>query len=93
MKEKNFLVNSKNGCTFAPDLKEKSAGVLALALLPAFAGVLLHVGHLVALFDNLEAEDCLDDILEGEDALEGAELVDDAGNLLLVLQEVVPDVG
>ena len=29
MKEKNFFVNSKNGCTFAPDLKEKSAGVLA----------------------------------------------------------------
>ncbi len=26
---KIFLVSSKNGCTFAPDLREKSAGVLA----------------------------------------------------------------
>ena len=65
----------------------------ALALLPTLAGILLHVGHLVALVDNLEAEDGLDDVLEGDDALEGAELVDDAGDLLLVLEEAVPDVG
>ena len=48
----------------------------ALALLPAFAGVLLHVGHLVALVDDFEAEDGLDDVFEGDDALERAELVD-----------------
>ena len=35
-----------------------------LAFLPALAGILLHVRHLVALVDNFEAEDGLNDVLQ-----------------------------
>ena len=42
----------------------------ALALLPTLTCILLHVGHLVALIDNLQPEDGLDDVLQGDDTLE-----------------------
>ena len=63
-----------------------------LALLPAFARVLLHVRHLVALVDDLQSEDRLDDVLHGQDTLETAVLVDNQGDLRLLFEHGVPDV-
>lgn len=65
---------------------------LLLALLPALAGILLHVGDRVVLVDNFHAEDRLDDVFQREDALEAAVLVDDQGDLVLGLQKGFPDV-
>ena len=67
--------------------------LLFLHLLPLCLGKLLHVHHLVFLIDYLEAEHGLDDILQVDDAAQGAVFVDDDGDVLLLLEELLPDGG
>ena len=67
--------------------------LLFLHLLPLCLGKLLHVDHLVFLIDYLEAEHGLDDVLQGDDAAQGAVFVDDDGDVLLLLEELLPDGG
>ena len=51
----------------------------------------MHVDSLVVLVNNLKAENGLDDILKGHDALETTVLVNDKGHLLTLLQKLLPD--
>ncbi len=61
--------------------------------MPAVEGQLSHVGHVVALVHDFQSDDGLDDVLEGDDALEAAVFVDDAGDVAFVAEHGVPDFG
>ena len=55
--------------------------MILLAQVPTLAGILLHIAHGIVLVDNFKSEDGLDDVFEGDDALERTIFVDDAGKL------------
>ena len=64
--------------------------VLFLALLPAFAGVLLHVGNRIALVDDFHSEDGLDNVFQSDEALETAVFVDNKRNLIFGFKKRFP---
>ena len=63
-----------------------------LAELPALTSVLLHVGHDIHLVDDLETEDRLNHILEGDDTLQATLLVDHNTNLRFLLEHGIEDI-
>ena len=68
-------------------------GYTFLAFLPAFAGVLLHIGDHIVLVDNLETKYGFDDILKRDYSLEAAILVNHQCDLALLLEHGIKDVG
>ena len=67
------------------------AGLSGQLLPPLFAGERLQVRYGVLLVHDLHAEQRLDDILHGYDTLEAAVLVAHLGDVLLLLEHLLPD--
>ena len=67
------------------------AGFPAELLFPLLAGESLQVGDGILLVHDLLAEQRLDDVLHRDDALETAVLVPHLGDMLLVLDHLLPD--
>ncbi len=73
-------------------LRKDNGAESLLTTLPTLSRELLHVCGLVVLVDDLKTEDRLDDVLKGDYALETTIFINDETDLLVLLEQFLPDV-